>query len=486
MPARTLLESALPGPIVLLALPAVAPAADPPRGAVIRLLAPPDRLVSGRAEIETLAIAPEIRRVVFYLDGEKVASRGRPPFAAKISFASPPREQTLEARAYGGRDRLLGGDTLVVNRLPVPFRARITAVDTSRAGTAAIEADVSVPRKAALERVELYLNESLEATFESPTFTARIEVPEPAPGDFVRVVAILRDGRQVEDVEVLGTVGIQEELDVNLIQLQVLVLKNNGAPVDDLAIEDFEILEGGRSRPIDRLYRARDVSLVLGLVLDSSGSMLPIWDLTQRSAKAFLERTVTARDRSFLVDFDTRLRLVRPLTGDLSELFAGMGEIEPAGGTALYDSILFSLLQFTDEPGRRALVVLTDGVDASSTSNPKRAVEFGRKLGVPVYIVALAGPVRGGVRGGGMGRSYSVQELKLLTDPTGGRLVRAGSAEGIGRAFAQINMELRRQYVLTYYTDRMPDPGARQGVTVRVKGRKDVEVRAVLAADQVN
>lgn len=87
--------------------------------------------------------------MVFHLDGKEVASRGRPPFAAKITFASPPREQTLEARAYGERDRLLGTDTLVVNRLPIPFRARITAVDASRAGTLAIEAEVSVPRKAA-------------------------------------------------------------------------------------------------------------------------------------------------------------------------------------------------------------------------------------------------------------------------------------------------------------------------------------------------
>ncbi|MCP3958135.1 MAG: hypothetical protein GY719_09805 [bacterium] len=114
-----LITPCVPWLIVGLAV-AVPVAADPQAGAVIRLLSPPQRLISGRAEIETLSIDPEIRRVVFYLDGEEVAKRGRPPFAAKVAFASPPREQTLEVKAYGERDRLLGGATRrwISNRLP--------------------------------------------------------------------------------------------------------------------------------------------------------------------------------------------------------------------------------------------------------------------------------------------------------------------------------------------------------------------------------
>ena len=131
-------------------------------------------------------------------------------------------------------------------------------------------------------------------------------------------------------------------------------------------------------------------------------------------------------------------------------------------------------------------MVLTDGVDSSSTSNPKRVIEFGRKLGVPLYVVALPGPGRMMPSAAMGGVQASVHDLKLLTDPTGGRLLRTGSAEGIARAFAQINSELRHQYVLTYYTDDPPVDDPRRQVTVRVKDRKDVEVRSVLALDQVN
>ncbi len=454
-------------------------------GTVIRLLVPPGGLVEGRTEIETLSMDPDIRQVIFLLDGTEVGKRNRAPFNAKVPFADPPREQTLAVEAYGARDRLLGRDVVQVNRPPIPLRVQITALERdAEANALAVAATVSVPRKAALERLDFYFNEDLKATAMAPPFEARFEIPPASQGDFARVVAMLRDGRIVEDVEVIGE-PFSDEVDVNLVQLQVLVTKRSGAPVTDLEQADFEVLEAGKVRQIDRLYPAEGVSLVLGLVLDSSGSMVPIWDLTVRSAGQFLQRTVKERDRAFLVDFDTRLSLVQSLTADVEELITGMDEIVPDGGTALYDSILFSMLQFTDEPGRRALVVLTDGVDASSTSNPKRAVEFGRKLGVPVYIVALPWPERGARAGAAFARSYSSQELKLLTDPTGGRLIRTGSADGIARAFSQINTELRHQYVLTFYSAASPGSSDRPPVVVRLKGRKDVEVRAVVATDLI-
>ncbi len=456
---------------------------EPQGGAVIRLLAPPYGLVTGKLEIETLSIDPDIRRVIFRLDGQIVAKRNRPPFNAKIQFADPAREQTLEVEAYGARDRSLGRDVVQINRPPIPLRVAITSLERE-AEVLAIAASVSVPRKATLERLDIYFNDGLEATITAPPFEARFEVPAAAQGDFARVAAVLQDGRIVEDVEVIGE-PFSDEVDVNLVQLQVLVTKKSGALVTDLQKEDFEVLEAGKSRQIDRLYPAEGVSLVLGLVLDSSGSMLPIWDLTTRSASQFLRSTLSDRDRAFLVDFNTRLSLVQPLTRDVGELSAAMDGIEPDGGTALYDSILYSMLQFADEPGRRALVVLTDGVDSGSTSNPKRSVEFGRKLGVPVYIVALPQPSERGRAGAVLARSFSSQELKLLTDPTGGRLIRTRSAEGIARAFTQINTELRHQYVLTYYSSEAPDSSVRPSVVVRLKGQNDVEVRAVVATDLI-
>jgi VWFA-related protein len=449
------------------------PEAD--KGAVVRILTPPGIELRGRSEVETLAIDPEIREIVVFVGGEEAARRGRPPWNVKVVLADPPREQTVEVKAYGDRGRELGSDRVVVNRRPIAFRVRITSIRSdAEDGTLHVEADVSVPHDATLDSVDFYLGEDKVATVSAPPFTATIPA---GAGSFVRAVATLRGGRTSEDVEVPGASAVTEEIDVNLVQVQVLATRENGAPVTDLRREDFEVLQGGQARQIESFYPAPDVALVLGLVLDSSGSMRDAWSTTLATAKQFLRQTIGERDRAFLVDFDEQLRLAHGLTGDLGELYEALDALEPEGGTALYDSILFSLLQFEAQPGRRALVVLTDGYDSRSTTDERHAVEFGRKLGVPVYVVALPS-------GGGPG-DVAVHALKLVTDPTGGRLLRVGSAGGLERAFAQIAAELRHQYVLTCYTDELPGDGRRK-ITVRLKDRKDVEVRAVFAWDQMS
>ncbi len=497
------------GPALCLVLAVATPAMppDPPpaeSGTVLRILSPPGRALSGRTAIETLTIDTEVARVVFYLDGEEVAAKRLPPYNVKIELDSPPREQTVRAEAFDRKGRRLGDHSIVVNRAQQRFRVRITAIEGDPAQEVVVRADVSLPRKAVLTRLELYLNDQLKSINRALPFEARLEIPEPSAQDFVRLVAVLEDGRAVEDVEILSAPGLSEEVDVNLVQLQAVASRRDGSPVADLGPGDFEIVERGERQKIDRLYVAGDLALNLGLVLDSSLSMAPVWDLARGAAGEFLDRILTERDRAFLVDFDTQLRLEQPLTADLRKIADSLDGIEPEGGTALYDSILYSLLQFEDEPGRRALVVLTDGYDYGSISKPRRSVEFARLLGVPVYIVVLdhdgagSGVPRAGVGRSGVPRSgvpgsrmalpppSPVPDLKLLTEPTGGRLIRISSASAIARAFAHIDAELRTQYVLTYYSDRVPGEDQLDAVEVRVPGQKGVKVRTMWALDQVH
>jgi len=313
------------------------------------------------------------------------------------------------------------------------------------------------------------------------------------------VVAHLVDGRTIEDVELIHGAAIQEEIDVHLVQLQVLVTNKQGDPLKGLRKEHFQIRDRGKRREPAGLFVADDVSLLLGLAVDSSGSMRSLWSQTRSAAERFLESTLTERDEGFLVDFDTSLNLVEPRTGDLSALRAGLATLEPGGGTALYDSILYSLVQFDRQQGRRALVVITDGFDIDSQADPKRTIEFGKKLGVPIYIIAMEqevtgrsgprlGAVRGGVgiRAGGLGGNRgAVHTLHVVTEPTGGRMFRARTTEQLSRAFAQINSDLRSQYVLTYYTDSPPEPGSPPEVDVVLEGFKNLEITTVLGADQI-
>ena len=456
---------------------------EPHGGSILRLLPPPrgsGEMLSGKVEFETLTIDPAVTSVEFFLDGERVGRRTVLPFKAKIDLADPPREQVVRAEAFGGGGRPLGHDEMVVNRYDPPFRVRVASIER-KDGEVKVVAEVSVPRKAELEKVAFFLTDEPIGELRERPFVATLASADVGPEDYVRVTAVLADGRHLEDVELLQPGVFAEEVDVRLVQLQVLVTDKAGAPVTGLAAEDFEIVDGAEKRKVERLYLSRNVALVLGLAIDSSGSMGPIWPQTQVAIQGFLEHTLGARDRAFLVDFDSRLRLLQPVTGDKQALYWAMGRLHPAGGTALYDSILYSLLQYDGEPGRRALIVVTDGVDSESKADPRRTIEFGERLGVPVYIIAMSSRGAGGGRpGAGSMQAMARSELMLITKPTGGRMFHVVTNDQVAAAFERIREELSKQYVLTYYTDSTPDPRSRPVVKIKQKG---LRVRIAIPLD---
>ena len=442
--------------------------------------------------IQTLTIDPQIAVVEFLLDGEQVARVTTPPFEARIRLGDPPREQTIEVRATSARGAHAGTDRIVLNRLDPPFAVRIAGITPDETGgqaTVRVEAGISVPRSETLERVEFYRTERLVASFDDfegepgpsgvRTVAADIPTSGVTPQDFVRVVARLGDGRELEDVELLQGAQFQAEVDVQLVQLQVLVVDRNGNPVGDLKPEDFEVRENGQRRQVETLYVSNDIPLSLGLAIDSSGSMEPIWRQTNAIAEAFLNGALTWRDQAFLVDFDSTLRLVQPLTGSKPLLARGLERLFPQGQTALYDAILFSLLQYGETPGRRALVVVTDGFDSNSRSDPTRAIDFGKRLGVPVYVVAMRslgfGPTT-------MEDANLRNSMRLITGPTGGRLFQIESIDQMASVFDHIEEELRRQYVLTYYSER--PLGSAVEPEVRMT-RRGLRVRSALPLDAI-
>ena len=465
------------------------------RPATIRIL-PPERgyreLLTGRVMIQTLTIDPQIAVVEFLLDGEQVARVTTPPFEARIRLGDPPREQTIEVRATSARGAHAGTDRIVLNRLDPSFAVRIAGITPDETGgqaTVRVEAGISVPRSETLERVEFYRTERLVASFDdfegeagpSGVRTVAADIPTSGltPQDFVRVVARLAGGSELEDVELLQGAQFSSEIDVQLVQLQVLVVDRNGNPVGDLKPEDFEVRENGQRRQVETLYVSNDIPLSLGLAIDSSGSMEPIWRQTNSIAEAFLNGALTWRDQAFLVDFDSTLRLVQPLTGSKPLLARGLERLFPQGQTALYDAILFSLLQYGETPGRRALVVVTDGFDSDSRSDPTRAIDFGKRLGVPVYVVAMRslgfGPTT-------MEDANLRNNMRLITGPTGGRLFQIESIDQMANVFDHIEDELRRQYVLTYYSQR--PLGAAIEPEVRLT-RRGLRVRSALPLDAI-
>lgn len=443
-------------------------------------IVPPQRygeLLGGRIRVQTLVVDPRIATVDFLLDGQLAGRANRPPFATNLQLADPAREQTLDVQAWGAVGEALGSDSVVLNRLDTPFTVRIAGILPDEDGVR-VEAGVWVPRAAALERVEFYRSEELVSAAgdlavpaDGTRVTVAARIVNIGPNDFLRVSARLADGRESEDAELLAGAEFRNEIDVQLVQLQVLVVDRDGNPASDLKPEDFEVRENGEQRQVENLFVSNDIPLSLGLAVDSSDSALPIWRDLQTVAASFVESCLSPGDRAFLVDFDDSVRLLQSLSGDKPLLVAALSRLVPFGGTALNDALLFSLLQYGREPGRRALVVVTDGADRHSRSRPKQSADLAERLGLPIYFIELDRTVTQAVTrfgdrlvdAGSEARQLQNMRnrLKWISQRTGGRLFHIRLAEAdppwtdrIGLAFDRIEEDLRHQHVLTYYSSQ--------------------------------
>ena len=459
---------------------ASAPATISSESPSIRLIPPAGRPIVGRARFRTVVTTDAIAKVVFYLDGEQVSVDDRPRFSAVIDVGREPTRHTIRAEAFGSGDLPLGEHELEINVDAQPFRVAIRELAEAGPDAVRVLVDLSVPPGERLSRLEFYRNVDLAATVTEAPFEAVIEAAD-GPGDFVRVLAVLVTGESLEDAQILAPGIISERVEVNLVEVYAVVTDRGGSPVTDLTSERFSLRQGRREIPIDRFALADEVPLVLGLIVDSSESMYPLMVETRMAAGQFFSSTLKAEDRGFLVDFDTQPRLAQGLTGDLNVLLRGLRELRPGGKTAIYDAAVFSLTQFESEPGRRALVLLTDGYDYGSRFSIKHCVQEARRLGVPIYVIVLnnLGILPESWRQDRPKKLPPVDAgLETLVLQTGGRLFNLAGTDELAGVYATINAELRSQYLLAFSTDERLEAKELQSLEVEVDG-KGLEVRTV-------
>ncbi len=449
------------------------PSAPNPAATILRLVPPREQPASGSTRIDVLVSSDAVARVIFYLDGQQVAEQRHRPFGTRIELKSPPRSQVLRAVAYDAQNQVFGEDVLLLNQVDVPFRVKIQQLKGNpAAGAVEVQAVVTVPHDAALTGVEVFFNEKSVGRFTTPRIEARVPIPRVGPEDYIRVAATLADGSSIDDVVLLAAPGTGSEVEVNLVELHVVASDAEGRPIRDLKAQDFEIRVAGQKREVEGFAYADDVSLLVGLVIDSSGSMELLMHDTRKAAAKFLGTTVLPQDQAFVVDFDERPRLLQPISADIAELLRGLSRLEASGTTALYDAVVFSLLQFERAGGRKALVVLSDGDDRDSRFGPRQCIEYAQQWGVPIYLIALGGL-------DDLRRSFPEGELRRLTGETGGRLHFVHAMSDLDTAYAQIQEELRSQYTLRFYTRADLTADERRQVEVRVH-RPGASARVVI------
>lgn len=239
----------------------------------------------------------------------------------------------------------------------------------------------------------------------------------------------------------------------------------------DLPRENFTLLEDGRPQRLYTFGSGAELPLQLGLMIDISRSMDSAMPLVKKAAEGFLGQLMSTRDQSFLVVFRDRPFLAQPSTGDLDLLTRSVEGLGASGSTALWDSMVFSLLEFAGMAGRKALVVLTDGVDLESHFGASDAVQMARRTGVPVYVIGMTG-------NDGKGPWQHRASLRRLADSTGAHLFFIAGAGELAATYATIAEELRSQYVLAFQSDQPADEAGWRALRLEVD-RPGLVVRSV-------
>jgi len=316
---------------------------------------------------------------------------------------------------------------------------------------------------------------------------------------------------------------------VKVVNLFANVRNKSGAIVKDLTKEDFQLSEDDRSQVIRYFSQESDLPLTLGLLVDTSGSQRRLIDEERAASYRFFEQVLRPeKDVAFVIHFDFDTELLQDVTPSRKLLEKALEELEVpvgqrqqqrgggrqqggqqapfpfpggggrgrgrggrggrgpnnggggqqrGGGTVLYDAVMLASDELMrKQSGRKALIVLSDGVDTGSKVSLSTAVEAAQRADTLVYSILFEDPE---MYGGGLGIGRRVagladgkKVLQQLSRETGGRFFEVSKKSPLAKVYDEIDEDLRHQYSIGYSPDRTEAPGAYHKIrlTTRQKG----------------
>jgi VWFA-related protein len=325
-------------------------------------------------------------------------------------------------------------------------------------------------------------------------------------------------------------------VNVKLVTMFATVRDKHGALVRNLTRDDFVLQQDGHPQAITYFAPDSDLPLTLGLLVDTSGSQRRLLDQERDASHAFIDHLLREdKDKAFVIHFDREVELLQDLTSSRQKLEASLDQLgrpqfsqtgsggssgsDPGnggsggggggggrgsrggyggGGTLLYDAVfLASDEMMKKQQGRKAIVVLTDGVDRGSKETLRDAIESAQRADTLVYSILFAdkdaygngggygGGHMGGMGGGGMGggghRRYPQESrpdgkkiLQQLSKETGGRFFEVTKKETIDQIYAEIDEELRNQYALGYTPEKADADVGYHKIELTVKQKEAV------------
>jgi Ca-activated chloride channel family protein len=264
---------------------------------------------------------------------------------------------------------------------------------------------------------------------------------------------------------------------VDMVRIAAVVRDQKGRFVQDLTARDFEVLDGGQTRPIADLQREL-AGVSVAVLFDVSGSMEGRLANAREAATHVLSWLDVSRDEAAIFTFDTHLDERTPFTTGLRALPESIAQVVPFGATSLHDAIAQTARRAGAREGRRrAVIVLTDGADNASSLRPDEVSAIASSIDVPVYIFGIVPSIDNPSADEAthpVERSSFAGPLADLAAGTGGHVFVASTPGQRSIAARQIVDELRHQYLIAF--ESSGDPGWHP-LVIRAHN-KDLTVRA--------
>jgi VWFA-related protein len=364
-----------------------------------------------------------------------------------------------------------------------------------------------------------------------------------APVTWLVIAALIPFSGLVPSMQAQDTAATTIAVDVRVVTLPVTVRDKHGKIVQDLTKDDFTLQEDNRPETIKYFSKDTNLPLTLGLLVDTSRSQTGVLEAERNASRSFLEQMlVKEKDKAFLIHFDREVELLQDLTSSKEKLQAALDLLKTpsdrdrssdpndsddsrsgsgshrGGGTQLYDAVFLAANELMKkQQGRKALIILTDGVDRGSKTYLESAIESAQRADTVIYSIYFAdhgegqrqnrGMGRGGGGGGwpggggggwpggggggypgggggGRGGQRRSEEphtdgkkiLERVSKETGGRFFEVSKKEPVGEIYDSIVEELRSQYSLGYTPDKDSDTSGFHHLQLAVK-RKDMTVQ---------
>ena len=418
----------------------------------------PRRDVAPNLFIVEVEVQPPVTRVEFWIDGKRILARNAPPYRAELDLGALPKRVEVRAVGYDAQNRYIDADAFVVNEHETPLEAKITRVVTPD-GVSHFKVSVQNPKATTIKSAAFFAGQKKLIDWSGPPYAINIPNSQLKGVDFVRASVVDETNYEASDLLFLNGNRFAEEIEVNLVELPVTVTDKGGLPVTDLKEADFTVLENGKPQKITTFNYASNLPIAAGVLIDHSGSMKPRMEQAKSAALEFFKKIMRPGDRAFVTGFAFDAKSQSPFVTDVSSLESQVRAIpEASGGTALYDAIVTGLYRFRTLQGRKALIILTDGEDTTSRTSYEEMLTYARSARVPLYFIGV---------GLSIFDASGTNKMKSLAAETGGIAYFIHDIKQIGETYAQLEKDLRSQYLIAYNTQSTTKDRAYRKVEVK-------------------